>query len=38
MKTWVRRLAVFAGASLLAAGGFMFVTYIMVCEFTKAVE
>lgn len=38
MKPWARRLAVFAGASLLTAGCFMVFTYVMVCEFTKVVE
>lgn len=38
MKTWSRRLAVFALASLMATGCFMAFTYVMVCEFTKAVD
>ena len=36
--TWVRRGFVLAGACVLAGGAFFGVVYLMICEFTKAVE
>lgn len=38
MKRAARNVAIFVGASVLAAGGFFAVVYLMVCEFARAVE
>ena len=38
MGTLARRVTVFAGAGLVAYGVFFVVVYLMLCEFTKAVE
>lgn len=38
MGAWARRAAILAGACVVAVGAFFGAVYLMICEFSKAVE